>query len=63
MKTWYRAFYGSWRNDDEVHYIDGTFDKKQMFDKAQEIANEVKRTVCVQAEKGMQLKFYHVKPE
>lgn len=61
--TWYTAHYGSYRKGDTMHYIDGTYNRKQMFDKAQKIANNTGRTVYIKAEKGMELKFYDVKPE
>lgn len=61
--TWYTAYYGSYRNGDTMHHIDGTFNRKQIFDKARKIASDTGRTVCIKAEKGMKLKFYDVKPE
>lgn len=63
MMTWYTAHYGSYRNGDMVHHIDGTFDRKKMFDKAKKIANETGRAVTVIAERGTNYKTYKVKPE
>ena len=65
--TWYTGCYGSWRKGDCVIRLDGTYNRKQMFEKAQSAANEVGREVTVIAEtgsvQGLRMKTYKFKPE
>ena len=61
--TWYRGWYGSYRNGSTVKSIEGTFDRKEMFKRAQDVANETKEIVTIEAEKGMRSTFYKVEPE
>lgn len=50
--TWYTAFYGSYREKDGFHHIEGTFSRKEIFEKAQATANETGKIVTVSAERG-----------
>lgn len=62
MMTWYTAHYGNWKNGNTVHYIEGTFDRKDMMARAQATADEVQQTVTVSAERGTRLTFTEVHP-
>ena len=61
--TWYKAFYGTWKNGDSVRQIPGTFNRNAIFEEAQKTANETQREVTISAENGMHLTFYTVKPQ
>lgn len=69
---WYKAYYGSWREPNGVQMIDfgkhcyGTYDRKEAFAKAQEVANKENRIVNISADRGscngIISKYYEVKP-
>ena len=75
MMWWYRATYGSWRNPDGVHFVQygdhewqtGTYDRKEAFAKAQQVANEKNVVVTVSQERGngcgIVTHFHEVRPE
>lgn len=49
---WHEAYYGTWRKGDTVTRVkfdgySGTYNRKDAFKKAQEVANEVGREVTV----------------
>lgn len=44
---WYTAWYGSWNDKGGVRYLDGTYDRKDIFNRAQKIANETGKVVTV----------------
>ena len=50
--TLYKAHYGSWKNGNSVHYIEGTYSRKEIFEKAQEAADMTGEIVTVISEKG-----------
>lgn len=72
---WYEGWYGSWREPNGVRrvqigthgYDTGTYDRKEMFEKAQETANKTGKTVTVSATcgscNGLTSKYWEVKPE
>ena len=74
--TGYTGHYGSWANGGTVRHISlgagkwaertGTYDRKEMFDKAQEVANENNVVVTVHAETpngcGLSVETFKVKP-
>lgn len=74
--TWYTGHYGSWANGGTVRHISlgagkwaertGTYDRKEMFDKAQEVANENNVVVTILAEKpnghGLSVDVFKVNP-
>lgn len=60
--TWYTGIYGSWK-DGTVHYLEATFNRKEIFKTAQNIANEIGMTVTIQSTRGTLLKFFEVRPE
>lgn len=61
--TWYRAVYGSWNDTNGVRYLKGSFDKKDIFARAQETANKTGLIVTVSAEHGMNLNIIKVYPQ
>lgn len=70
--TWYTAWYGSWAKGDKVTTIEcehgyGTYNRKEIFARAQEIADEHNVVVTVSAERptgsGLQLEHYKVIPK
>lgn len=67
MSTWYTAHYGNWQNGNVVTRIGGSYSRKEMFRKAQEVANETGEVVTIAAEtgsvSGLRHTFYHVAPE
>lgn len=74
--TWYTGHYGSWANGGTVKHISlgagkwaertGTYDRREMFDKAQEVANESNVVVTIHAETpnghGLSVDTFEVKP-
>lgn len=75
--TWYTGHYGSWANGGTVTRISlgagkwveqtGTYDRKEMFDKAQEVANENNVVVTIIAERpnghGLSVETFKVEPK
>ena len=75
--TWYTGHYGSWKKGESVTRISlgmgnwvertGTYDRKEMFDKAQEVANENNVVVTIIAERpnghGLSVETYKVEPK
>lgn len=65
--TWYTGHYGSWANGGCVKYIDGTYDRNEMFSKAQEVVDENNTVVTVHAETpnghGLSVEIYKVEPK
>ena len=75
--TWYTGHYGSWANGGTVRHISlgkgdwvertGTYDRKEMFDKAQEVASENNVVVTIIAERpnghGLSVETYKVEPK
>ena len=66
--TWYTGLYGSWtKGDCRVHYLEGTYNRKEMFARAQEVANEKNEVVTILAEtgsvSGLRTKIYKVTPQ
>ena len=72
MAKWYSARYGSWNDKNGVQrvildtYHTGTFNKSDMFNKAQEVANKLQTIVTVKEEwatgKGLTARFYEIEP-
>lgn len=74
--TWYIGYYGSWANGGTVRRISlgegkwaeraGTYDRKEMFSKAQEVANENNVVVTIIAERpnghGISVDTFKVTP-
>jgi NADH dehydrogenase FAD-containing subunit len=65
--AWYTAMSGSWEKPETVQHIAGTYNRKEIFEKAQNLANEKNVVVTVMAETssvdGLHAKFYEVIPE
>lgn len=61
--TWYTAHYGEWTDNDRIHYLKGTFSRKEMLQKAQETANKLNVTVTICSERGMHMQFWKVMPK
>ena len=65
--TWYTGICGSWRKPESIQRLDGTYNRKEIFAKAQELANERNEVVTVHAETGsphgLKHKFYDVSPQ
>ena len=61
--TYYKAYIGTWHDTDGVKRIAEGYSRKAIFEKSQEVANRQNRTVDIIAERGMNLKFYLIKPE
>ena len=64
---WYRAWYGSWNETDGVRRIDGTYNRKKIFDDAQRVANKTGKVVTIEKEiptlRGLESEYYKVKPQ
>lgn len=65
--AWYEAWYGSWTESCGVRKLDGSYKRKEIFEKAQRFANETGKTVTIRKEvgspDGLHLDFYTVIPQ
>ena len=65
--TWYTAHYKNSNEKYAITTLEGTSNRKEIFKKAQEVANEKKVEVTIIANRGSGmgefLKFYKVKPQ
>lgn len=65
--SWYKGYYGSWNEPNGIQHIDGTSDRKKMFDEAQATANRLGVEVTVIREtgssSGLMCKTYTITPE
>ncbi len=64
---WYKGWYGSWNDSTGVKYLEGTFDKKNIYSRAKNIAKEKNCIVTIETEiptsKGLVSRFYKINPE
>lgn len=63
MMTWYTALYGRWTDEGGVKRIDGTYSRKEMFKRAQTVADEKNVVVTIYADKGSHFSTYEVCPK
>lgn len=63
---WYRAWYGSWNDPEGVRHLEPTFDKRDIFKRAQEAANRTGKVVTVECEydyhRGIDCDFWRISP-
>ncbi len=59
---WYRGYYGSWR-DMSFTYLDGTYKRKDIVDRARITAATHNTTVTVMGERGTRMVFFQVCPD
>lgn len=67
MSTWYTGTCGSWRKPESMERLAGTYSRKDIFARAQELANKRNEVVTVHEEtggvNGLRYKFYKVAPQ
>ena len=63
MTCYYKAWYGNWKNDNVIRHLEGSYSRKDIFDRAQKTANETGQTVTIEAKRGTYSAFYKVDPK
>ena len=61
--TWHKAWYGDYNDPDGRHWLDPTFDRKDILKRAEETARKTGKVVTVMAEKGTWAIFWKVSPD
>ena len=65
--AWFRAWYGNWNESDGVRLAAKGNNRKEVFAKAQEVANRTGKVVTIEEERavrnGVSADYYEIQPE
>lgn len=61
--AWHKAWYGDYNDPDVRHWLEPTFDRRDILRRAKETARKTGKVVTIKIESGNRLMFWKVSPD